>query len=678
MHKSSLLGVSILLMGIMLSPAFSQPSSTKFGKVDDDLVKMKTYEADPDAEAVVAYDYGQAFIPVSGSKWIVEYTFHRRVKILSEAGFSYGDFEIPYYAEKGKESVFKIKGITHVEDENGKVTKIPLEKKDIYREDLDGNYKQVKFSMPQVTVGSVVEISYTMNSEFIYNIDRWYFQESIPVMYSEYKTKIPDWFNYRASSMGYLGLTDKIDKTYSENVSRSTITRHSGTYVTSHTTSSSNTQVQGNEVSYIMKDVPAFISEKYSTTPKDYLSSIAFQLQTIMFPNSPIESVTSSWEKLAEELSNSEAFGRVVKPLGTYKNQLKELDLADKSDIEKAAIVFNSLRSNILWNEKYGIYLSSTIGEVFKNKEGNSGEMNLILTGMLNAAGLEAYPVLISTRGHGILRKGYPILSQFNHVITMVKVGEGWATLDAVSRWLDFGILPVSDLNRYGLLVTNESSEWIDIKPLANYNHKGIVMASIEGDQLKLDFRSHDRGYTGTRCRVLYSDKKEDNSDFIKAYMKDEFSEMEVDTAWVKEYSSEKGFVSGGEILTSDFINKAGDFIYIQPMMNEGIEENPFKLEKRLYPVDIAAPIEESYTLVLNIPEGYEVAELPKPTKVVTPDKSASFMYQAANMGKVIQLQAIFKIDKTLFLPEEYAGIKGFYDYVVKKHAEQIVLKRKT
>ncbi|MEL6195170.1 MAG: hypothetical protein AAFR66_24140, partial [Bacteroidota bacterium] len=77
-------------------------------------------------------------------------------------------------------------------------------------------------------------------------------------------------------------------------------------------------------------------------------------------------------------------------------------------------------------------------------------------------------------------------------------------------------------------------------------------------------------------------------------------------------------------------------------------------------------------------PEGYEVAELHAATKVVTPEKMASFMYQAGNMGQVIQLQARLKIDKTLFLPDEYEGLKSFYDHVVKKQAEQIVLKRKT
>ena len=133
MQKPIPFGVFIILLFLSSSLAFSQPKSTKFGKVADDLVRMKTYEKDPDAEAVVTYDYGQAFIPVGGNKWAIEYVFHRRVKILSEAGLSYADFEIPFYAKSGKESVFKIKGITHNIDEKGKIIKIPLEKKGIYR-----------------------------------------------------------------------------------------------------------------------------------------------------------------------------------------------------------------------------------------------------------------------------------------------------------------------------------------------------------------------------------------------------------------------------------------------------------------------------------------------------------------------------------------------------------------
>ncbi|MEM8900345.1 MAG: DUF3857 domain-containing protein [Bacteroidota bacterium] len=675
MQKPIPFGVLVILLILSSSLAFSQPKSKKFGKVDDDLVRMKTYEADPDAEAVVTYNYGRAFLPISGAKWQIEYVYHKRIKVLTEAGLSYADFEIPYYAKDGHESVFKIKGITHSIDENGKITKVPLEKKDIYTEDVNGSVKKVRFSMPQVTVGSIVEVSYCLNSLTTYNLKRWYFQEMIPVMYSEYVTKIPEWFTYRPSFRGYLGITDKKETNYSESVNR--------TYTTQAQNGStrmgmSNAQVSGSETVFIMENVPAFVEEQYSTTATDYLSSLEFQRQTENIPGRTFKTVISTWEELAKELRELESFGRVIKPLGTYKKQLEGVELEGKTNIEKAAMVFDQVRNSITWNDSYGMFVRNSVGDVFKKGEGNSGEINLIMTGMMKAAGLNAYPVLISTRRHGIMRKDYPIISQFNHVITLVDIGEGWVTLDAVSKILDFGVLPVNDLNRAGLLITDEAVEWIDIKPVSHYKHVASVIASIDDDQLKLGVRVQDKGYSGANSRVLYNKKDKKCEEFLQAFLEDGFTEMEIDTAWVKEYSSKTGFVAGGDVYTSDFINQAGDFIYVEPMMNEAMEENPFKLEKRMYPVDIPAPIDETYTLMLTIPEGYEVAELPAATKVVTPDKSASFMYQAGNMGQVVQLQARLKIDKTLFLPDEYEGLKSFYDHVVKKQAEQIVLKRKT
>ncbi|MEM7511703.1 MAG: DUF3857 domain-containing protein, partial [Bacteroidota bacterium] len=468
---------------------------------------MKTYEADPDAEAVITYNYGRAFLPISGTKWQIEYVYHKRIKVLTEAGLSYADFEIPYYAKDGIESVFKIKGITHSIDENGKIIKVPLEKKDIYTEDINGSTKRVRFSMPQVTVGSVVEVSYSMNSLGIYNINRWYFQKMIPVMYSEYVTKIPEWFTYRPSFRGYLGITDKKETNYSEAVNR--------TYTTQAQNGAtrmgmSNSQVSGLETVYIMENVPAFVKEQYSTAATDYLSSLEFQLQSKNIPGRTFETVISTWEELADELRDIESFGRVIKPLGIYKKQLEGIELEGKTNIEKAAIVFDQVRNNITWNESYGMFLTNSVGEVFKKAEGNSGEINLIMTGMMKAAGLNAYPVLISTRRHGIMRKDYPIMSQFNHVITLVEVGEGWVALDAISKILDFGVLPVNDLNRAGLLITDETANWIDIKPVSNYKHVTSVMASIEDDQLKLGVRVQDKGYSGANCRVLFNKKEKD------------------------------------------------------------------------------------------------------------------------------------------------------------------------
>ena len=46
-----------------------------------------------------------------------------------------------------------------------------------------------KVTMPNVKVGSVIEITYKVRSDFIFNFQDWEFQSTIPTVWSEYQRK---------------------------------------------------------------------------------------------------------------------------------------------------------------------------------------------------------------------------------------------------------------------------------------------------------------------------------------------------------------------------------------------------------------------------------------------------------------------------------------------------------
>jgi hypothetical protein len=56
---------------------------------------------------------------------------------------------------------------------------------------------------------------------------------------------------------------------------------------------------------------------------------------------------------------------------------------------------------------------------------------------------------------------------------------------------------------------------------------------------------------------------------------------------------------------------------------------------------------------------------------------SASLIYDVSQLGNTIKVTSIFAINKTMFLPEEYAALKEFYNQVIKKQSEPIILKKK-
>jgi hypothetical protein len=106
------------------------------------------------------------------------------------------------------------------------------------------------------------------------------------------------------------------------------------------------------------------------------------------------------------------------------------------------------------------------------------------------------------------------------------------------------------------------------------------------------------------------------------------------------------------------------------------MQKNPFSAPTREYPVDFGLPFNENYRLILNVPDGYQVEELPKSKSFIMDNKDAVFAYQIGQIDNRIMLNIRFSVSKPLFLPAEYTALKDFFDLVVAKESEQIVLKK--
>jgi hypothetical protein len=76
-----------------------------------------------------------------------------------------------------------------------------------------------------------------------------------------------------------------------------------------------------------------------------------------------------------------------------------------------------------------------------KARKGNVAEINLLLTAMLRYAGLEAYPVILSTTEHGYALEMFPMIRNFNYVITQLKLPGKNMYLDASYPTMAFGRL---------------------------------------------------------------------------------------------------------------------------------------------------------------------------------------------------------------------------------------------
>ena len=116
--------------------------------------------------------------------------------------------------------------------------------------------------------------------------------------------------------------------------------------------------------------------------------------------------------------------------------------------------------------------------------------------------------------------------------------------------------------------------------------------------------------------------------------------------------------------------------MYITPLLFNAIDENPFKLEKREYPIDFGPPLERKFSVNIRIPAGYKVESIPETVGYKLTNNLAEFVYSVKENGRTIQVGVLVRINKGIVPAAHYDEFKSFYSQIVTKNMENIVLEK--
>lgn len=651
---STQLWVLVFLLAGTLQQAVAQVP--KFGKITEEELKMSSYPQDTSAGAVILSDYGYTRFNTTNELQVV-FERHIRIKIFKKSAYDWADVVVPFY-EKGsdRERVTNIKGFTF-NLVNGKIEKDKLEGNSVFEEKNSENWFAKKFTMPNVKEGSVIDVSYIITSDFVYTLRDWEFQHSIPTLWSEYRAQIPEYFDYKFQMQGYHGL-------YKNENSK-------------QAAGGSTPDMQNNAYVWAMKDVPALKEEKYITTLRDYQSKIEFELQRVQFPGQPPRIMTGDWNNVTKDLMMADHFGVQLNRSGYYKNELAAIQAQYKSKPEQLGAIFDLVKQRMKWNGKGGIYTNASIRKAWDERSGNSADINILLTSMLQEAGFEANPVLVSTRDHGRIRTAMaPMLSKFNYVITHVQLDGKEYLLDATDPLVTVGVLPTRALNGHGRLIKKNEDRWVSLDPMANSTKLFSATLNMNNQgEIVGQGRESAGGYSAIRMRRNILEEGENK--FTESLTK-EVGDYKMTKAQINNLNDLNSALDISYEISINGSGRSNDIIYLNPMLGRGEKENPFKLNERVYPVDFAMPIDETYICNLEIPQGYEIEEMPKSIAVNLPENGGRFMYMVQQDGNMLQVMSKVNINRAVFYAPEYPYLKEFYNQIIAKHAEQVVLKKAT
>jgi hypothetical protein len=634
-------------------------------KVTKEQLMQKRHPNDTTASAAILFKKAHTTFNYTAKDGFSSKTeFSIKIKIYKTEGLKWANYEIPYYVgyeDINDEQVIIKKAYTY-NLENGKIEKQKVSSESKFKEKVNELWETKTVVFPNVKEGSIIELKYEFKSNNLSELPVFQFQYKIPVDYAQLLTEIPGFYLYQAIKNGFVEvhLTDKLEDAslQYENKYQSTV---SITYKQIKTM-------------YEVIDVPALVEEDYVKNINDYYGKIVQELKTIQFPDEPVKQIASSWESVAKSIYEEKSFGGELNKKDYFLEDLKKI--TDKIDAksERLKLIFEYVKNKMNWNKRYGYYTRNGVEKAYQESTGNVAEINLILTAMLKMGGLDANPVLISTRENGVAL--FPNRSTFNYVIASVQLDGKQYLLDATNKFCTINNLPLRDLNEKGRLINKDgSSEEIDLMPNYNSLYALNLIGSIDNQGgLKANIREVHSDYNALKFRDTYSgisresyiEKLERNNPGLEINEYELKNDKLIYEPVIESYT----------ISNKNAVELIGDKMFFSPMLYFAMTINPFKQETRLYPVDFSFPSKTKYNFIINIPDGYKVESLPKQLAIGIDEKYTAFSYIASNTDKQINLLVTFDINASVIPSQHYDGLKQFFKLMIEKQNEKIVLKK--
>lgn len=612
---------------------------------DADLSKQKS-SLDENTPAEILYKSLHFSIDYSTGN-LIKKTYYR-VKIYDKnKAEDWLNLEVPLYQSGGSQEILsKMKAFTY-NLENGASVATKVDKSSKYKSKESKNYSITKFAFPNVKNGSIIEYQYEVTSPFLFIIPEILIETDTPSLYTEYILDTPSHIAYNVNYTGFL------DPKYREIDER---TMYGASYRTYR---------------FGYENVKGFKTEKFVNNDRNYRTKISAELHSTNF--GVVKLFSSSWEQIKQRLYEDEDFGGELKKTKLAKENMPSNIVGILDEIERANTIFDYVKNTFTWNKDRGIYTENGIKKMIETKIGNAAEINLFLVMMLREAGIKADPLTISTINHGLINVVSPNVSNMNFVIAAIKTKDGFHLYDATSKQSSIDQLPPRDWNQFGILMGKEK-----VQQLSMANNKQsftylTIDAKINDDgSISGSYSDKDTGAYAMFAKESY----DDNSEKYQKQYRENFS---IDFSNIDSKVLDNGdFESTMKFSSENMIDKIGKKIIINPMLFLNKTSNEFdQTEERKYPIDFISPYTRVKKVVLEIPDGYAIEEMPKSKKIVTEDKEIEYNYIIEQKGNKLEIVSTTKVASADYPKEYYPAFKQIWGVASKQENQVISLVKK-
>jgi hypothetical protein len=623
-------------------------SGDEWQPITPEELKMTAVAEAPGAPAIILYRQADRDDnALTGN----EYNYVR-IKILTEEGRKQADVEIPYFRQQGV--IVSLRARTVRPD--GSVANFEGKAFDKTIVKAKGmKYLAKTFTLPDVQVGSIIEYHYTYNftEHYIYD-SHWILSDELFTRHAKFSLRPNREFALRW--MWPIGLPQG---TTQPKLEPSTgIVRMEST------------------------NIPAFQVEDYMPPQNELKFRVDFQYSEEQYQEDPAK----FWKERGKKLN-----GRVESFTGKTKAMEQAVSqVVSPSDTPEAKAQKIYARVQQLKNTSFEVQKSEAeqkrdktkeaknVEDVWRAQSGDGVQITWLYLALVKAAGIEAYPVYVSSRNEYIFQPKAMNAQQLNSNVVMLKINGKAVYCDPGTAFVPYGLLPWGETGVMGLKLDKEGGSWVETTmPLSSESR--IVR--------KADLKLSDDGELTGKVTVTFSGlealtrrlemRNEDDTE-RKSYMEDQVKEyvpvgIEVELKNQPEWkSSSPTLTAEYELKVQGWATAAGKRALVPTGLFSATEKQVFEHAGRVHPIYFHFPFEKMDDITIQLPLGWQVSSLPKPRS--NDQKAAVYTLTVENEKGTLHITRTLKNDMVLLEAKLYPTLRAFYQVVKTGDEEQVMV----
>lgn len=642
-------GIAVVVLGVSAMFGTRSVSGDEWQPISQEELKMTSVPEAPGAPAVYLY---RQVDRNDSNRASSEYNYVR-IKILTEEGRKYANVELPF--ERGRYSVSSIRARTIRPDGStvnfdGKVYENTIVKSKTLK------YLAKTFTMPDVQVGGIIEYHYNYDFEdnYIFN-SYWGLSEELFTKHAQFTLKPYTRESWTVQWAWPAGLPNGTEP-----------------------------PKEGNDgiVRMTANNIPAFKTEDYMPPENE----VKFRVIFIYHDEMPERDVDKFWKKFGKSAnSRAEDFANKKKAMEQAVSEIVAQGDSPEVKLQKIYAKTQTLRNLSYENGKTEqeekrekLKEIKNVEDVWKNKYGYGSQITWLFLGLARAAGLEAYPVFVSTRNEYFFNKARLNERELGSNMVLVKVNGKDMYFDPGALYAPYGLLPWWETAVPGLKLDRDGGTWIQTGLPASDESRVERTAD-----LKLTSEGELTGKLKLTCTGLEAisrrlEERDEDDTARKKYLEELIKEY-VPVGIEVELTSKPDWKNSGVPMVAEFDLKvpgwasgAGRKALLPVELFGNAEKHLFEHGNRTWPIYFEFPYKEIDTLNIELPLGWQVGSLPG--EVNQDAKAAQYTLKVENKNGVLHIERILRSDLMLLPKESYPALRGFFSGVRTGDDQQVVL----